>query len=268
MTQEEIKNLLNKAKLCNRLQEIPILDKVETDYNNYVNECTHIVIINMNEREKILYIPKGIKIVKIKNPFADKRLVTKIPQFTKKIKVVGGEDLEDISNLFIDFGYESMKRPHKTIVHGNMYGLDSNLYGLDSLDLSEMHISKVTNAKGCFYGVSAEKIILPNEIPEMLQDIETMFGRIRTDHILGIERITESRFATDIYCNDIFEYSRIIKLDLSRFSVCGFGYGDMQGARIDVLRLDKHRVSKESADLLLKQCKLRYDMTIERIELV
>ena len=271
MTDVEIKNLLNKAKLCNRLQEIPILDKVETDYNNYVNECTHIVIIDINAREKIIYIPKGVKVVRTKNTFANVRPAIKIPMYTKKLKIVGGEDLEDVEvllNLFTDTEYQSRRTPHKKIVHGNLYGFEYDLYRWESLDLSEMHISKVINADGFLMGVSAREIILPNEIPEMLQDIRNMFVVVTTDHIIGIERISKSKFANDIYCDDVFRYSRIVNLDLSKFNVCGFGYGDMHGASIDVLKLDKNIVSKENADLLLKQCRIRFGLTIERIELV
>ena len=40
MTDAEIKNLLNKAKLCNRLQEVTIDSIVNTELRTLYNECT------------------------------------------------------------------------------------------------------------------------------------------------------------------------------------------------------------------------------------
>lgn len=130
MTDAEIKNLLNKAKLCNRLQEVTIDSIVNTELRTLYNECTYINIITMSDKEQIVYIPDGVKIVQFQSTY---RSITRyIEHYTKILRVIGGKDLIDIASLLDCVGIRN------SLIYKNTTG-----YRLDLIDLSDLHVAKV-----------------------------------------------------------------------------------------------------------------------------
>ncbi len=190
MTDKEIENLLNKAKLCNRLQEVTIDSVVDTELRTLYNECTYINIITMSDKEQIVYIPDNVKIVQFQSTY--RSIARYIEHYTKIVRVIGGRDLVDITSLCECVGSRN------NLMYKNTTG-----YRLELIDLSELHVAKVVVADDLLEYTNAEKIIMPNEDFKMLATAEQMFSGTKTDKIIGLEHITRGQFSDYIDLDDM-----------------------------------------------------------------
>ena len=255
MTDVEIKNLLNKAKLCNRLHEITIDSVVNTELRTLCNECTYINIINMSDKEQIVYIPDGVKIVQFQSTY--RSIARYIEHYTKILRVIGGKDLIDITSLCECVGSRN------NLMYKNTTG-----YRLELIDLSELHVAKVVVTDDLLEYTNVEKIIMPNEDFKMLGTAKQMFRDIKTDKIIGLEHITKGRFSDYIDLDNMFLDITINELDLSKFITSRLILKEMTCAKIGKLILNKNQISYESFSKFMTEYKDAYGLDIERIELV
>lgn len=255
MTDAEIKNLLNKAKICNRLQEITIDSVVNTELRTLYNECTYINIINMSDKEQIVYIPDGVKIIQFLSTY--RSISRYIEPYTKILRVIGGRDLVDIASLLDCVGNRN------NTMYKNTTG-----YRIDLVDLSDLHVAKVVVADDLLEHTDAEKIIMPNEDFKTLGTAKQMFRCTKTDKIIGLEHITKGRFSDYIDLDNMFLDITINELDLSKFITNRLILKEMICAKIGKLILNKNQISYESFSKFMTKYKDAYDLNIERMEFV
>lgn len=187
MTKQQLDNLIAKAKLCNRLDEITVRDKM-------MNSTTTIYIIHKSEDEVVVSISDetwNTDMIEL----ADKGGIAKyIRNNPKLVKVVGGKEISDAHNLF--------------------HGIECK-----TLDLTEFNTASIVDATSMFEECSVKVLNLGNDNKTLfkmpaLRFSNRMFANCWMFKIVGINNVNNKDM---LNTDDMFIKFHGNELDLSSF---------------------------------------------------
>ncbi len=187
MTKQQLDNLITKARLCNRLDEITVRDKM-------INSTTTIHIIHKSEDEVVVSISDetwNTDMIEL----ADKGGIAKyIRNNPKLVKVVGGKEISDAHNLF--------------------HGIECK-----TLDLTEFNAASIVDATSMFERCVVNVLDFGNDNKTLfkmsaLRFSNRMFANCWMSKIIGINNVNNKDM---INTDAMFINFHSNELDLSSF---------------------------------------------------
>ena len=250
ISNEQIQNILAKAKLLNCLKEVP-------------TACNHkCYLISMSDTQHIICIPDDI--TKLNHSAFEQVFTDNIKKLKGALKVVGGKHLKDASYMFDDCQAQSIDLSNfYTSKVTNMGGMFT-LCKAQSLDLSRFDTSNVTYMGGMFQGCQAKSIDLSNFDTSKVTDMCYMFGSCQAQS-LDLNNFDTSN-VTDMEA--MFRKCQAQSIDLSDFNTSkvtnmrSMFYG-CQAQSIDLSSFDTSNVTDMSN--MFYECKAKIKVNDTRL---